>query len=198
MIGTLWRQRSRPGVGSGEWFREWAKRGWTCPGLVGFVWRVGWLRWRGAAVGAGVMVSRIKTEGSLTRLKIGDGSFVGRAEIQLHAEVEIGAKVCINDGVRLITGSHEVRDPHWRGIARGIQIGDHAWIATGAIILPGVKIGRGAVVGAGGVVAREVPEFALAVGNPVVIRLDARCRELNYSPTMFLGCTSAWGTGRGK
>ena len=38
------------------------------------------------------------------------------------------------------------------------------------IILPGVQIGKGAVIGAGAVVARDIPEYAIAVGNPVVIK----------------------------
>ena len=51
-------------------------------------------------------------------------------------------------------------------IARGVRIGDGAWIGAGAIVLDGVTVGEGAVVGAGAVVTRDVPPFAVAVGVP--------------------------------
>lgn len=49
---------------------------------------------------------------------------------------------------------------------RPIDIGSDVWVGGGAIILPGVRIGSGAVIGAGSVVTRDVPERVLAVGNP--------------------------------
>jgi maltose O-acetyltransferase len=50
--------------------------------------------------------------------------------------------------------------------ARPIVVEDGAWIALGALILPGVRIGRGAIVGAGSVVSEDVPPNVLVVGNP--------------------------------
>jgi phosphonate metabolism protein (transferase hexapeptide repeat family) len=58
----------------------------------------------------------------------------------------------------------------WRRAHR-VEIGHDVWIGHGAIILPGRKVGTGAVVGAGSVVTRDVPPYAIAVGNPArVIR----------------------------
>jgi len=55
--------------------------------------------------------------------------------------------------------------------SRPVLIGDGVWIGTRAVILPGVTIGRGAVVGAGSVVTSDIAERSLAVGNPArVIR----------------------------
>lgn len=51
-------------------------------------------------------------------------------------------------------------------IARPVIIEDKAWIGGGAIILPGVTIGKGAVVGAGSVVTHHIPANCVAVGNP--------------------------------
>jgi len=54
---------------------------------------------------------------------------------------------------------------------RPVYIGDDVWIGTRAIILPGRKIGKGAIIGAGAVVTKDVPEYAIVGGNPArVIR----------------------------
>ena len=56
-----------------------------------------------------------------------------------------------------------------------VAIGDDVWIGTRAIILPGVRIGRGAIVAAGAVVTRDVNEFDIVGGNPArVIRSRLR------------------------
>ena len=47
-----------------------------------------------------------------------------------------------------------------------IHIGDDCWIAHGAVIEPGVTVGKGSVVAAGAVVTKDVPELSLALGNP--------------------------------
>lgn len=54
----------------------------------------------------------------------------------------------------------------------GITIGDDAWLGVGVIVLSGVHIGKGAVVGAGSVVTQDIPDEAIAVGNPArVVRM---------------------------
>lgn len=56
-----------------------------------------------------------------------------------------------------------------------VRIEDNVWIGGGAIILPGVTIGRGSTIGAGSVVTRSIPAGCVAVGNPcrVIRRLDS-------------------------
>ena len=49
------------------------------------------------------------------------------------------------------------------------QIKEYAWVGAGATILPGVCIGRHAIVGAGSVVTKDVPDYAVAVGNPAKV-----------------------------
>jgi len=50
-----------------------------------------------------------------------------------------------------------------------IEIGDDVWIGTGVIVLTNIKIGQGAVIGAGSIVTRDVPEYAVVAGNPAKI-----------------------------
>lgn len=112
--------------------------------------------------------------------------------MQLHAPVRIGARVCINDGVEIMTGSHDLADPEWRMYVRPVVIEDYAWVATGATILPGVTIGEGAVVGAKAVVRESVPARAVVAGNPAVFIQKMRPAGLNYDPTQFLAFQEAW------
>lgn len=89
-------------------------------------------------------------------------------------EVRIGNHVMIGPAVQIYTVAHdlqaETRNQGWE-VARAIEIEENVWIGGGAILLPGVKIGRNAVVGAGAVVSRNVPANSVVVGNPArVIR----------------------------
>lgn len=84
-------------------------------------------------------------------------------------EVRLGDRVMMGPNVQLYTAAHPLEaEPRDRCLetALPITIGDHVWIGGGAIILPGVTIGRGAVIGAGSVVVKDIPANAVAVGNP--------------------------------
>jgi len=90
-------------------------------------------------------------------------------------EVHIGRHVMIGPNVQIYTAAHdlraEARIQGWEE-ARPIVIEDNVWIGGGAILLPGVRVGRNAVVGAGAVVTRSVPENSVVAGNPArVIRM---------------------------
>lgn len=88
------------------------------------------------------------------------------------SEVHIGHHVMIGPMVQIYTAAHdlqaEARIAGWE-VARPIVIEDNVWIGGGAIILPGVRIGRNAVVGAGAVVRQRVPRDSLVVGNPATV-----------------------------
>jgi maltose O-acetyltransferase len=89
-------------------------------------------------------------------------------------EVHIGHHVMIGPGVHIYCAAHllqaEARIQGWE-VAKPIVIEDKVWIGGGAILLPGVKIGQSAVVGAGAVVSRNVPANTVVAGNPArVIR----------------------------
>jgi maltose O-acetyltransferase len=80
----------------------------------------------------------------------------------------------IGPGVQIYTAAHllqaEARIKGWE-VAKPIVIEDKVWLGGGAILLPGVRIGRNAVVGAGAVVSRSVPANTVVAGNPArVIR----------------------------
>ena len=103
-------------------------------------------------------------------ISLGARSFINYGAIILDcAPVTIGDEVQIATGVQLLTATHpleaETRRQGWESAAP-ISIGDGAWLGSGAIVCPGVTIGENTVVGAGGVVTRDLPPAVLAVGNP--------------------------------
>jgi len=84
-------------------------------------------------------------------------------------KVHIGNHVMIGPNVQIYTAAHEIlAEERIQGIevARPIVIQDNVWIGGAAILLPGVSIGRNAVVGAGAVVSRNVPANTVVAGNP--------------------------------
>ncbi len=106
------------------------------------------------------------------QLVIGRGAWIGQAAF-LHAAggITIGAQVGIAPHVCILTSTHvdPGRDlPIMAGEIKAapVVLEDGCDIGVGAIILPGVTIGRGAQIGAGAVVTRDVPAFAVAAGNP--------------------------------
>jgi maltose O-acetyltransferase len=88
-------------------------------------------------------------------------------------EVSIGTGTQIGPLVQIYTADHP-RDPAARRsgaeFGRPIKIGRNVWIGGGAIILPGISIADDAIIGAGSVVTRDVPQGATALGNPARVR----------------------------
>lgn len=91
-------------------------------------------------------------------------TFFGRSGITIGDDVFIGPKV------NLITINHDP-DPDNRSATYGrpIVIEDKVWIGINSTILPGVRIGYGAIVGAGSVVTKDVPAMTVVAGNPAKI-----------------------------
>jgi maltose O-acetyltransferase len=89
-------------------------------------------------------------------------------------EVHIGHHVMIGPVVQIYTAAHHLQaETRIQGleVAKPIVIEDNVWLGGGAILLPGVRIGRNAVVGAGAVVTQSVPANSVVAGNPArVIR----------------------------
>ena len=83
--------------------------------------------------------------------------------------ITIGNNVTVASYCKLVTAKHNIEDPLFHAVLEPIKIEDYAWICTGATILGGVKIGRGAVVAAGAVVTKDVPPMTVVGGVPAKI-----------------------------
>jgi acetyltransferase-like isoleucine patch superfamily enzyme len=184
--------RLRPKPFSYVWFKVWGKRAFTFPNLTSLLWN-GW-HWQRQGVCLGFMagIGPCEITGNRRNLKVGDFSFVGRATIQLLGCVRIGNSVVINDDVTILTGTHDVNDEHFQLQTKPVVIGNYAWICTGALVLPGVTIGDGAVVAAGAVVSRDVPSYQVVAGNPAKVVRTNRNQNLDYKPNLLRACFEAW------
>ena len=110
-------------------------------------------------------------------VRIGDRCLIGRGSgIVGHFSIEIGDDVWTGHHVYITDQNHGYEDvtlPISRQSQpeRPVRIGDGSWLGHGAVVLPGVTIGRHVVIGANSVVTRDIPDFSVAVGSPArVIR----------------------------
>ncbi len=81
-------------------------------------------------------------------------------------DVKLGVHVFVGPNVTFTDDPHPMKCPHYLECAGGSTVGDYAKIGANSTILPAVKIGAHAMVGAGTVVVREVRERSVVVGNP--------------------------------
>ena len=188
----LWSNRAKFPVTSSRFYRAWAKRLLCLPELIRRNRERSALVNKGATIHPTAEIGDVKVDGQKGNLTIGARSFLGRISIALHDQVIIGENVCINDGVQILTASHDVTDPHWTQIKSKIIIDDYAWVAINAIILPGVHIGKGAIVGAGAVVSKDVEAGTIVAGNPAKPLSKKRGSDLVYNPCEFLAGNRAW------
>ncbi|GAB7102769.1 acyltransferase [Streptomyces phaeofaciens JCM 4814] len=105
-------------------------------------------------------------------LRIGDGVVLGRgSHVIADTTVTIGSDCYFGPYVYVTSTNHSYDDPH-EPIGRQwprfepVEIGPGCWIGTGAVILPGARIGRNVVVAAGAVVRGTVPDHAVVAGAP--------------------------------
>ena len=95
-----------------------------------------------------------------------------------HA-IRTGHDVSIGPEAAILTLGHDPQSPEFADKGGEVIIGNRAWICYRAIILPGVRIGEGAVVGAGAVVSRDVEPYAIVAGMPAK-QVGTRTKDLRY------------------
>ena len=96
------------------------------------------------------------------------------------AELIIGDNVDIAQETNIWTLEHDVNDENHRVVPGKVVIDDHVWIASRVTILPGVHIGRGAVIASGAVVTKDVPPMSIVGGVPAKV-IGQRNNPLTYT-----------------
>lgn len=121
--------------------------------------------------------------GDGARLSVGDRSQLG-SSARLNGDITIGCDVLMGPDVIMMATSHEFSridipiNQQGASPEQPITIGDDVWIGTRAIILPGVHVGDHAIIAAGAVVTKDVPDYTIAGGVPARI-IGSRKRDVS-------------------
>ena len=140
--------------------------------IVNYVWRI-WLLGNLSRVvprGMNLIVHRMRG------VKIGAGCFVDPAAI---VETAFPENITIGDDVRIAAGAvlmTHIKPPHYlrnngfmNTVVKPVKLRDHSFVGVNAVIMPGVTVGRAAVVASGAVVTEDVPDYTMVAGNPAKI-----------------------------
>jgi acetyltransferase-like isoleucine patch superfamily enzyme len=131
----------------------------------------------GIAAGSRIHIEQnvtVKIVSASGQVDFGEGVFIGRnTTLDIIDHLKVGARSLIAPGCFITDHNHSIA-PAQRIVDQGVnsrrvEIGEDAWIGANVCILPGVKVGDGAVIGAGAVVTRDVPSNCVAVGVPAQI-----------------------------
>ncbi|MGW0817861.1 sugar O-acetyltransferase [Streptomyces viridiviolaceus] len=145
-----------------------------------------------AAVGAGVWIEPPLHVAYGNHAHLGDDVYVNFGLTLVDdVEVVVGDRVMFAPHVTVSTTGHPVHPDLRRDgtqFSAPVRIEDDVWIGTGAMIMPGVTIGRGSVVGAGSVVTAHVPPMVVVAGTParVVREITDADREWRHRPPRTL------------
>ena len=131
----------------------------------------------------------IKIFGHAKNLSIGKGTVINpECRLDARGGLDIGKNVSISREVFILTLTHDCNSNSFDLQKGPVMLGDDSWLGIRSIIMPGVKVGRGAVIGAGAIVTRDIPDYAIAVGAPAKVVAYRKVQEYScvyYKP--FLG-----------
>ncbi len=148
---------------------------------VPFHWvRLTWLRIGGAKIGEGSTIWRNTEVLGVNNLVIGKDSVIAwHCQIDARAGLRIGDHVAVASHVLIIAGSHDLTAPEFWSVSAPIVIEDYVWIASRALVAHGAHLGRGCVITANTVVAKEVPPYKI-IGGTGAKPMGERPHDLNY------------------
>lgn len=148
---------------------------WTClarptPRWALNRWRCFLLQLFGAKIGKNCRVQGSAEIWQPWMLTTGDNCWIdGGSKIYSAAPIALGSNCVVSEGAFLCAASHDIASQIFELATAPITMGDGAWIASRAIVLPGMKIGEGAVVAAGAVVTKDVAPWTVVGGNPATV-----------------------------
>lgn len=126
------------------------------------------LRIFGAVIGKDVRIKpgiRIKYPWKLT---IEDHAWLDHCIIENLDHIYIGKNACVSINCMLLTGNHDYKASTFSLITKPVVIQDGAWVASGAIVCPGITIYTHAVLKSGSVATKDLEAFAVYQGNPAI------------------------------
>jgi acetyltransferase-like isoleucine patch superfamily enzyme len=119
-------------------------------------------------------------------ITIGEQTRIHGSCLHAYSSISIGRRCLIAANCQIFDGSgHDASFDdvanriNTKGNSKPIVIEDDVWIGANSIVLPGVRIGRGSIIGAGSIVTKSIPSMVLAAGNPAKVVRDAGERSAN-------------------
>lgn len=92
----------------------------------------------------------------------------------------IGNYACTGNNAKIWTLQHDVQDPMFGAVGGKVVVEDYAWVASGSTVLPGRKIGKGAVIASGSIVTKDCQPYGIYAGIPAV-KKGERNQDLRYT-----------------
>lgn len=115
-------------------------------------------------------------------ISIGDDTVIGEGAIlDGRDKLIIGSHVAVASEVMIYNSEHDINSEHFNPVNAKVIIEDYVFIGPRSIILPGVKIGRAAVIAASAVVNKDVPPYAVIGGVPAKIIGERRLKNPQYN-----------------
>jgi maltose O-acetyltransferase len=115
------------------------------------------------------------------KITIGNNTIVNRGVLlDGRSGISIGNNVSISIDSKILSMTHDVQSPTFQPVRKHTIVEDYSWLGVGAVLLPGVRIRKGSVVGAGAIVTNDVNEFNIVAGNPAK-KIGERNLNLNYT-----------------
>ena len=124
-----------------------------------------------------VLVVAPSPSGKEGRLTVGNDTYIGEFNNIRAAggEITIGNGCLISQHITIVSSNHLLQrnmpliKQDWSASNNFVHIEDDVWVGANSVILPGVTIHKGAVVAAGSIVTKDIPEYAIVAGNPAKI-----------------------------
>ncbi len=115
-------------------------------------------------------------------ISIGEDTIIGEGVVlDGRADLKIGNHVDFASEVMIYNAEHDINHERFAAVSAPVIIEDYVFIGPRAIILPGVTIGKGAVVAAGAVVTKDVSSYAIVGGVPAKVIGERKLKNLTYT-----------------
>lgn len=135
----------------------------------------------GMKIGSGSTIHMGAVFYDIKNIKIGRDTIIGEnVVLDGREKITIGDHVDFASEVMVYNSQHDIQSDDFHAVSAPVEIDDYVFIGPRAIILPGVKIGKGAVIAAGAVVTKDVDEFKIVGGIPAKEIGERSSKNPNY------------------